>query len=85
MALLITNECINCDMCLPECPNTAISEGKKVYEIDPERCTECVGFYEAPTCMAVCPINCIEPDPAHVEDQAQLMQKFKTLNIVKQP
>ncbi|KJV38795.1 YfhL family 4Fe-4S dicluster ferredoxin [Acinetobacter brisouii] len=82
MALLITNECINCDMCLPECPNTAISEGKKVYEIDPERCTECVGFYEAPTCMAVCPINCIEPDPAHVEDQAQLMQKFKTLNIV---
>lgn len=82
MALLITNECINCDMCLPECPNTAISEGKKVYEIDPERCTECVGFYEVPTCMAVCPINCIEPDPAHVEDQAQLMQKFKTLNIV---
>ncbi|MHA3082040.1 YfhL family 4Fe-4S dicluster ferredoxin [Acinetobacter sp. ANC 5383] len=82
MALLITNECINCDMCLPECPNTAISEGKKVYEIDPERCTECVGFYEAPTCMVVCPINCIEPDPAHVEDQAQLMQKFKALNIV---
>ncbi|MHA3104018.1 YfhL family 4Fe-4S dicluster ferredoxin [Acinetobacter sp. ANC 3791] len=82
MALLITNECINCDMCLPECPNTAISEGKKVYEIDPERCTECVGFYEAPTCMAVCPINCIEPDPAHVEDQTQLMQKFKALNIV---
>ncbi|ENU80294.1 hypothetical protein F975_02050 [Acinetobacter sp. ANC 3789] len=82
MALLITNECINCDMCLPECPNTAISEGKKVYEIDPERCTECVGFYEEPTCMAVCPINCIEPDPAHVEDQTQLMQKFKALNIV---
>ncbi|MHA3051227.1 YfhL family 4Fe-4S dicluster ferredoxin [Acinetobacter sp. ANC 4640] len=82
MALLITNECINCDMCLPECPNTAIFEGKKVYEIDPQRCTECVGFYEAPTCMAVCPINCIEPDPAHIEDQAQLMQKFKTLNIV---
>ncbi|PVZ88717.1 (4Fe-4S)-binding protein [Serratia sp. S1B] len=82
MALLITNECINCDMCLPECPNTAISEGKKVYEIDPERCTECVGFYEAPTCMAVCPINCIEPDPAHIEDQTQLMQKFKALNIV---
>ena len=82
MALLITNECINCDMCLPECPNTAISEGKKVYEIDPERCTECVGFYDAPTCMAVCPINCIEPDPAHVEDQAQLMEKFKALNIL---
>lgn len=44
MALLITNDCINCDMCLPECPNTAIFEGNKVYEIDPLRCTECVGF-----------------------------------------
>ena len=43
MALLITSECINCDMCLPECPNTAIFEGKKVYEIDANRCTECVG------------------------------------------
>lgn len=82
MALLITKECINCDMCLPECPNTAIFEGKKVYEIDPERCTECVGFYDAPTCMAVCPINCIELDPAHVEDQAQLMEKFKAMNIL---
>ncbi|MBV6573214.1 YfhL family 4Fe-4S dicluster ferredoxin, partial [Acinetobacter baumannii] len=56
MALLITSDCINCDMCLPECPNTAIFEGNKVYEIDPHRCTECVGFYDAPTCKAVCPI-----------------------------
>ncbi|WP_343594967.1 YfhL family 4Fe-4S dicluster ferredoxin [Acinetobacter sp.] len=82
MALRITDECINCDMCLPECPNTAISEGKKVYEIDAHRCTECVGFYEAPTCMAVCPINCIETDPEHVEDKAQLLEKFKALNII---
>lgn len=82
MALRITDECINCDMCLPECPNTAIFEGKKVYEIDTDRCTECVGFYEEPTCMAVCPINCIETDPAHIEDKAQLLEKFKALNIV---
>ena len=82
MALRITQQCINCDMCLPECPNEAIFEGAKVYEIEAARCTECVGFYEQPTCMAVCPINCIEPDPAHVEDQAQLMDKFKALNIL---
>jgi len=82
MALLITSECINCDMCLPECPNTAIFEGKKVYEIDANRCTECVGFYLEPTCIAVCPINCIIVDPAHIEDQTQLMDKFKQLNII---
>lgn len=82
MALLITSECINCDMCLPECPNTAIFEGKQIYEIDANRCTECVGFYPEPTCIAVCPINCIIVDPAHIEDQTQLMDKFKQLNII---
>ena len=82
MALLITSECINCDMCLAECPNTAIFEGTKVYEIDAKRCTECVGFYPEPTCIAVCPIHCIIPDPAHIENHTQLMEKFKRLNIV---
>jgi ferredoxin len=82
MALLITSECINCDMCLAECPNIAIFEGSKVYEIDPHRCTECVGFYDAPTCKAVCPIDCIKKDPAHIETQDQLLDKFKDLNIV---
>ncbi|MBK0063193.1 MULTISPECIES: YfhL family 4Fe-4S dicluster ferredoxin [unclassified Acinetobacter] len=82
MALLITKDCINCDMCLPECPNSAIFEGKKVYEIDPNRCTECVGFYPEPTCIAVCPINCIVLDLAHIEDQVTLMHKFEKLNII---
>lgn len=82
MALLITDACINCDMCLPECPNTAITEGKKVYEIEPSRCTECVGFYDNPTCIAVCPINCIIPDPQHIESKEELLIKFKALNIV---
>ncbi|GAA5631894.1 putative ferredoxin-like protein HI_0527 [Acinetobacter calcoaceticus] len=82
MALLITNACINCDMCLPECPNQAIDEGAKVYEIDPHRCTECVGFYEAPTCVAVCPIDCIKPDLQYTETQAELLQKFNHLQIV---
>lgn len=82
MALLITTACINCDMCLPECPNQAIYEGAKIYEIDPQRCTECVGFYEAPTCIAVCPIDCINPDPLHIESKDQLQIKFISLNLL---
>ncbi|UTO18176.1 YfhL family 4Fe-4S dicluster ferredoxin [Acinetobacter sp. Z1] len=82
MALLITSACINCDMCLPECPNQAIYEGAKIYEIDPQRCTECVGFYEAPTCIAVCPIDCIKPDPLHIESKDQLQIKFNSLNLL---
>jgi len=69
-------------MCLPECPNRAIFEGNKVYEIDSSRCTECVGFYYVPTCKAVCPIDCIEPDPAHIESKEQLLEKFKGLNLI---
>ena len=82
MALLIANDCINCDMCLPECPNDAIFEGAQVYEIDVARCTECVGFYERQTCVDVCPINCILPHPKHIETREQLEQKFKQLNII---
>lgn len=76
MALLITNKCINCDMCDPECPNEAISFGPKHYEIDPARCTECVGHYEKPTCVSVCPIDCIITDPDRVESEATLLEKF---------
>ena len=60
MALQITDACINCDMCVPECPNEAISMGPLHYQVDPARCTECVGFYDKPTCIEVCPIDCIE-------------------------
>lgn len=81
MALLITSACINCDMCLPECPNQAINEGAKVYEIAPLRCTECVGFYEVTTCVAVCPIDCIKPDPHYPETQTELLQKFNRLQM----
>ena len=82
MALRITDACINCDMCLPECPNEAIFEGQKVYEIDVARCTECVGFYEYQTCMAVCPIDCIEVHPEYIESKAALEEKFKALKII---
>ncbi|MBY3627072.1 YfhL family 4Fe-4S dicluster ferredoxin [Acinetobacter sp. CUI P1] len=79
MALMITTACINCDMCLPECPNGAIYEGAKIYEIDTERCTECVGFYDAPTCIAVCPIDCVKPDPQLNESHSELLEKFRRL------
>ena len=79
MALLITNACINCDMCLPECPNQAISEGAKIYLIAVDRCTECVGFYPQPTCVQVCPINCITEHPEHQETQQQLLDKAQRL------
>ncbi|MBT0723804.1 YfhL family 4Fe-4S dicluster ferredoxin [Rosenbergiella sp. S61] len=80
MALLISERCINCDMCEPECPNQAIALGTKIYEIDPARCTECVGHYEAPTCQNVCPItHTIIQDPAWQETPEQLWEKFVQL------
>ncbi len=81
MALTILSDCINCSICEPECPNLAISYDtkKKIYVIDPDLCTECVGFYDKPTCDAVCPINCIEKDPNHVEEQAVLFKKYQKL------
>ena len=79
MALKILDSCINCDMCEPECPNRAIGMGENVYVIDPDRCTECVGFYDAPTCMSVCPIDCIVEDPDRREDRETLYAKFVRL------
>ena len=67
MALKITEDCINCDMCEPECPNQAISLGDDIYEIDAERCTECIGHYDEPQCVACCPIDCVEQDPNNIE------------------
>ncbi|AJI94343.1 hypothetical protein BD65_1077 [Yersinia ruckeri] len=81
MALLITRKCINCDMCEPECPNQAITMGAEIYQIDPMRCTECVGHYETPTCQLVCPIdNTIIADPACAETNEQLWDKFVQLH-----
>jgi len=79
MALKILEACINCDMCEPECPNRAISMGEEIYVIDPERCTECVGYYDEPTCVSVCPIDCIITDPERVEDRDTLYAKFVKL------
>ena len=76
MSLIITDDCINCDVCEPECPNEAISPGEEIYEIDTSKCTECVGHYDEPQCVEVCPVDCIPKDPDYVESQEQLMDKY---------
>ena len=76
MSLMITDECINCDVCEPVCPNNAIYQGQDIYEINAELCTECVGHFDAPQCVEVCPIDCIPLNPDVAETQAQLMQKY---------
>ena len=79
MALWITDECINCDVCEPECPNQAIYMGIEIYEIDAQRCTECVGHFDEPQCVQVCPVECIPVNPAHVETAEQLLAKYQRL------
>jgi ferredoxin len=79
MALMITEECINCDVCEPECPNGALMQGEDTYTIDPSKCTECVGHYDAPQCLEVCPVDCITQDPAHVESKDQLRAKLESM------
>ena len=83
MSLIITDECINCDVCEPECPNNAISQGDEIYEIDPEKCTECVGHYDEPQCQQVCPVDCIPLNPQRVESKDALMNKFLKLTAAK--
>lgn len=79
MALLITDQCVNCDVCEPACPNRAIYQGPQVYEIDPDRCTECVGHFDEPQCIVVCPVECIFVDPACIETKEQLLAKSDRL------
>lgn len=97
MALLITDECINCGACEPECPNTAIYEGGVSWALDgetheplfndyfyivPDKCTECVGFHNEPQCMAVCPVDCIIVDPNHIESKEELLSKKEKLDLI---
>ena len=82
MSLLINDECINCDVCEPECPNGAITQGDEIYEIDPNLCTECVGHFEEPTCIEVCPVDCILVDPENVESKDTLQLKYEKLMAV---
>jgi len=79
MALLITDDCINCALCEPECPNDAIFEGESIFEIDSNLCTECVGHFSDPQCVQICPVDCIPKDPNHLESAEELTTKYKAL------
>jgi len=81
MALKITDECINCDVCEPECPNDAIYQGEEIYEIDPDRCTECIGHFDEPQCRQVCPVDCIPL--SFYESEEQLKIKYDKLQNEK--
>lgn len=76
---MITDDCINCDVCEPECPNEAIFEGEEIYEIESSKCTECVGHYDEPQCQLVCPVDCIPLDPNKAETQEELQAKYEKL------
>lgn len=79
MSLMITDDCINCDVCEPECPNEAIYQGEDIYEIDPEKCTECVGHFENPQCQEVCPVDCIPVNPDRIESKELLQMRYEYL------
>ena len=85
MALIITDECINCDVCEPECPNDAISAGEEIYVIDAARCTECVGHYEVSQCVEVCPVECIILNPDIAETKEQLYETYLSLSGQQAP
>ena len=80
MATMITDECINCGACEPECPNGAITEGDEIYVIDPALCTECVGFHGDEACQTVCPVEVCIPDPDTRETEEQLLNRARQLH-----
>ncbi|MDR2450232.1 MAG: YfhL family 4Fe-4S dicluster ferredoxin [Candidatus Accumulibacter sp.] len=83
MAMIIGEECINCDVCEPECPNGAITQGDEIYVIDPAKCTECVGHYDTQQCVEVCPVDCISRDTKYPESEEQLQAKFEKLTALQ--
>ena len=85
MAYKITDDCISCGACEPECPNQAISEGETAYVIDPDKCTECVGSHLNSKCAEICPVNAAVPDPKRKETKEQLLEKWKKLHPGKTP
>jgi ferredoxin len=80
MALMITEDCIVCGACEPECPNNAITSGEEVYEINPNLCTECIGYFDEPQCISVCPVDCVIQNPAHVESKEELLKKKELIS-----
>ena len=85
MAYKISEECISCGACEPACKNVAIKEGETIYEIDPNKCTECVGWFDSPQCTDTCPVDACVPDPNKKESREQLLAKWQKMNPGKKP
>ena len=85
MAYYITEDCISCGACEPECPNQAITEGDIIFIIDPDRCAECVGSFESSRCAEVCPVDACQPDPERTETQEGLLAKWRGLHEGEEP
>jgi ferredoxin len=85
MAFKITDECISCAACEPECPNEAIREEETIYVIDADKCTECVGSFDSPQCVDICPVDCCVSDEDHVENKEQLLEKWQKLHPGETP
>ena len=83
MALMITEDCIVCGACESECPNNAITAEEDVYKINSNLCTECVGFYDEPQCVLVCPVDCVVHSPDHVESKEELIEKMELISSNK--
>ena len=84
MALMITDECINCDVCESECPNGAIFQGEEFYQIDPNLCTECIGHFDTSQCVVVCPVDCIPLDPQRIESDDTLYARYLDITTPEQ-
>ncbi len=61
-------------------PHEAISEGDDIYVIDPNLCTEGVGFHDHEACQAVCTVECCVPDPNIRESEEVLLERAKKLH-----
>ncbi|MBI2836534.1 MAG: YfhL family 4Fe-4S dicluster ferredoxin [Chloroflexi bacterium] len=85
MAYVITDDCISCGACEPECPNVAISSGSAIYIIDPLKCTECVGSFASSRCAEVCPVEACIPDPNRKESRQDLLTRWHALHPGQTP
>ncbi|TAN55828.1 MAG: ferredoxin [Rhodospirillales bacterium] len=54
---IVASQCTGCGACEFECTNKAIKEKDGVFAINPDKCTECEGAFDAPQCAAVCPVD----------------------------
>ena len=45
------------------------------FYVDPDLCTECVGFHGEEACQEVCPVDCCIPDEDKKESEEELLVK----------